>query len=91
MSCISPVVFDRSDFDMEFEDVGNMITVDLNLGVIKNGDENIIDAIKAVRDIYNNGLRHCSKKIIKLVESKSSLPFTLLIINQISGKNLRQK
>jgi hypothetical protein len=75
---------------MELEEVGNIITVDLYLGVIKNGDEKIIEAINAEMDMYNNGFRHCNKKIIKLVESKSSLPFTLLIINRISGKICRQ-
>jgi len=64
--------------------------VDLYLGVMKKGEENIMEATKAATVINSSGLRHCNKKIIKFVESKSSLPFTLLIINGISGKICRQ-
>jgi hypothetical protein len=69
--------------EIEFDEVGNMITVDLNLGVIKKGDEKMMEAIKAARVISNNGLRHCSRKIIKFVDSKSSLPLTLFNIHGI--------
>lgn len=61
----------NSDLDTEAVEVGNRITVDLYLGGIKNGIENIIADTAAASETIINGLRHLYKKRMRFDESKS--------------------
>jgi hypothetical protein len=53
-------------------DVGKRTNVDLNFGVIKNGDENIAANIAAATVRLINKTLFCHKKTIKFVELKLS-------------------
>jgi hypothetical protein len=49
------VFSERSDLEIELVEVGNIITVDLYLGVINKGDEKMIDATRAKTVTIING------------------------------------
>jgi hypothetical protein len=58
---------------MELVDVGNIITVDLYLGVIKKEEEKSIEATIATQIIISNIFLHLIRKKMKFVELKSLL------------------
>jgi hypothetical protein len=64
---------------MEFVEVGNIITVDLYLGVIKNEEEKIIEATIATPTMISNIFLHLIMNKIKFAELKSLLSWILLM------------
>jgi hypothetical protein len=71
MSCLGPGFSDSRDFEMALDEVGKRITVDLYFGVMKNGDEKMMEARKASRVTRKMGFRHLIIKLMKLAELKS--------------------
>jgi hypothetical protein len=57
-----------NDFEIELLVVGNMVTEDLYLGLMKNDDENIIDATKAVSVTIKIGFLFFQRKINMFVD-----------------------
>lgn len=60
-------------------EVGNIITVALYLGVIKNGDEKIIEKTIAIKPMIINNFFHLKINKIKFIELKSLLSGFLII------------
>jgi hypothetical protein len=69
---------------MELLLAGNMITVDLNFGVMNQGDEKNQDPATATNITMNKGFRHLYRKITRFEESKSSPLLILLVIGEKS-------
>jgi hypothetical protein len=55
MSFFSPAFSVSNDLEIELVDVGIRMTVDLNLGVINQGDEKSIEAKKAINETMIKG------------------------------------
>jgi hypothetical protein len=58
----------NNDFEIELLVVGNIVTDDLYLGLMKNSDENIIEATKAVNVTIKIGLLFFQRKINMFVD-----------------------
>ena len=58
----------NNDFEIELFVVGNIVTDDLYLGLMKNSDENIIDATKAVNVTIKIGFLFFQRKINMFVD-----------------------
>jgi hypothetical protein len=65
------VFCDNSDFEIDAEEVGNIITVLSNFGGIKIGDEKIMEATAAPIVMMVNGFFHRTMKSRRLEELKS--------------------
>ncbi len=79
---------------MELVEVGNIITVDLYLGVIKKEEEKSIEATTATPKIMINIFLHLMINVMKFAELKSLLSWILLMILvtyffYISDKNIK--
>jgi hypothetical protein len=73
----------NNDFEIELLVVGNIITDDLNRGLMKNSEEKTTEAISAANVAIRIGLRFFQRNINRFVES-NRLPGC---VDSISGLN----